>query len=392
MTRPRVALILTTWFRGSHADVLGTPLVEGYPWNGEHQQARIEIVSAHIEQHAVDGPESQDRDVGLPILAQAGIPLYDTPAEALGAGRPGVNVDGVIIVGEHGQYEENEFGQQLYPRRRFFDACVAAMIATDTFVPIINDKHLAWNFTDAKAMYDTAERLGIPLLAGSSIPLAWRRPQGTEWPYEAELTSVVGASYGPFERYGFHALEGIQAFAERRAGGETGVAEVRGWSGDNVGTGVDTLDEALLTRAILAHGVPEDRIGAVIDGIHAVVSCTHRDGLRTGMMLSTELKSFSVAATGPDHDVDCEIHLQPGSPHGHFQFLARAAESLVIDGRPPYPGATRSLLTGGILDHAMRSARGAVEPETPHLDIAYRVDPDIPATGVPLAPYERADH
>ncbi|HIT75817.1 MAG TPA: hypothetical protein IAA98_09545 [Candidatus Avipropionibacterium avicola] len=391
MSRPRVALIATAWFRDSHADVLAGPLVRGYPWNGEHQPSRIEIVSAHIEQHGVLGPEGQELDVGLPILAEAGIPQYETPAEALGAGRPGVNVDGVLIIGEHGRYEENEWGQQVYPRRRLFDACISAMIATDTFIPIANDKHLAWNWTDAKAMYDTAASLGVPLLAGSTIPLSWRRPRGTAWPYGAQLDAIVGAAYGPFERYGYHCLEGVQAFAERRAGGETGVAEVHGWAGAEAADGVATIDSALLERAIAAHGVAPDDIGAAIDRIEHVITATHRDGLRSAVVLSPALRSFSVAATGPDHEVDAELHLQPGRPHSHFAFLARAVESLMLERRPPYP-VERTLLTGGILDHAMKSAHGAVEPATPHLDVTYEVEADIPATGVPLDPYELADH
>src|SRR5699024_7575491 len=177
MPRPRIALIITTWFRGSHADVLATDLVRGYEWNGTVGPARVEVVAAYLEQPEVVGPQGQQPDVGLPLLAEAGVPLYPTPAEALGCGAPGVNVAGVVIIGEHGQYEENEYGQQLYPRRRFFDDCLSAMIAADRFVPVMNDKHLAWNLTDARAMYDNARRLGVPLLAGSSIPVAWRRPQ-----------------------------------------------------------------------------------------------------------------------------------------------------------------------------------------------------------------------
>ena len=50
----------------------------------------------------------------------------------------GVNVDGVLIIGEHGDYEDNEWGQKLYPRRRLFDSVLSAMIATDTFVPVFN--------------------------------------------------------------------------------------------------------------------------------------------------------------------------------------------------------------------------------------------------------------
>ncbi|MFW6600300.1 hypothetical protein ACQBAU_09815 [Propionibacteriaceae bacterium Y2011] len=393
MTRPRVALIITAWFRGSHADVLATDLVQGYEWNGEFGPARVEVVSAYLEQSGTVGPEGQRPDVGLEILADGGVPLYPTPAEALGCGAPGVNVDGIVIIGEHGIYEENEYGQQVYPRRRFFDACVSAMIAADRFVPIFNDKHLAWNWTDAKAMYDTARRLGVPLLAGSSIPVAWRKPQGTEWPMGAPMTEIVCATYGPFERYGFHGLEGAQAFAERRAGGETGVVEVRGYEGDRVAEGLATIDPDLLRRAVaetpLRDG--EGDVDEAIAKIKYVITAVHRDGLKSATVISEGLQGFGIAATGPEHEVDCELHLQ-GNPHSHFRFLGRAAEQMIIDGVPPYPGAERTLLTGGILDHAMRNAKGAVEPGTPHLDVSYSVPGHIADTGAHLPPYEHADN
>jgi len=391
MARPRVALIMTTWFRGSHADVLCTDLVQGYEWNGEFGPARVEVVSAYLEQPDTVGPEGQEPSVGLKFLNEQGVPLYPTPAEALGAGSPGVNVDGVIIVGEHGTYEENEYGQQVYPRRRFFDACLSAMIAADRFVPVFNDKHLAWNFTDAKAMYDNAERLGVPLLAGSTIPVSWRKPQAAEWPYGAPMTEIVCATYGPFERYGYHGLEGVQAFAERRAGGEVGVSEVRGYDGDRVAEGLATIDPDLLHLAVAAHPIEPDEVDEAIAKIKYVITAVHRDGLRSATVISEGLKSFAIAARGPEHAVAAELHLQ-GDPHSHFRFLGRAAEQMIIDGAPPFPGARRSLLTGGILDHAMRNARGAVEPEASHLGIDYTVAEHIPDTGVYLAPYEHADN
>lgn len=391
MSRPRIALILTAWFRDSHADVLATDLVRGYEWNGTVGPARVEVVAAYIEQPGVVGPQGQQPDVGLPILAEAGVPLYPTPAEALGCGAPGVNVDGVVIIGEHGRYEENEYGQQLYPRRRFFDDCLSAMIAANRFVPIMNDKHLAWNFADARAMYDNARRLGVPLLAGSSIPVAWRRPRGVEWPMGAPMDQIVCATYGPFERYGFHGLEGIQAFAERRAGGESGVVQVRGYAGERVAEGLATVDPDLLRRAVAAHPIAADAVDEAIAAVRYVITATHRDGLRSATVISTGLRGFGIAAHGPGVDVDAEIHLQ-GAPHSHFRFLARAAEQLIIDGTPPYPGAERTLLTGGILDHAMRQARAAVDPATPHLDVAYTVPAHIHDTGAYLPTYQHRDN
>lgn len=386
MSRPRIALIITTWYEKSHADVLATGLVRGYEWEGKTIDPRIEVVSVYLEQRGVWQKGRAKPDIGVDFLAEHGVPLYPTPAEAMGAGAPGVNVDGVLIIGEHGDYENNEYQQKLYPRRRLFDSCLSAMIAADTFVPVFNDKHLAWNFTDAKAIYDNAQRLGVPLLGGSTVPLAWRRPVGTEWPYGARMTSAVCASFSGFEIYGIHALEALQAFTERRAGGESGAVEVRGYTGDQAAEGVATIDPEMLRQAIAAHPIDANDIDAAIAAIQHVVTITHADGLQSAMVLSTALSSFGVAARGPEHEVSAELVLADGT-HQHFLLLGRAAEQMFLTGHPSYP-IERTLFAGGVLDHGMRYAAGAVGPETPQLEVIYRTPEHIPDTAVPLPTFE----
>lgn len=385
MARPRVALIITTWYEASHADVLATGLVAGYDWDGGTIEPRVEVVSAYLEQRGISSKGRDKPDIGVDFLAEHNIPLYPTPAEAMGCGSPGVNVDGVLIIAEHGDYEDNEYGQKVYPRRRLFDAALSAMISADRFVPIFNDKHLAWNFVDAKAMYDNARRLGVPLLAGSTVPIGWRRPVGTQWPYEAPMDRAICVGYGGFEVYGYHTLEGLQAFTERRAGGESGVVEVRGYLDDRIAEGVDSLDADLLRAAVAAHPIDESEIDAAIEQIDEVITIKHADGLESAIVMSKALQGWGIAATGPEHSESCELVLE-GAPHSHFLFLGRAAEALVIDRVAPYP-VERTLLTGGILDHAIRNARGAVGPESPELAVSYTVPEHIPDTGVPLTPF-----
>jgi len=386
MTRPRVALIITTWYEASHADVLATGLVAGYDWDGGTIEPRVEVVSAYLEQRGISAKGRDKPDIGVDFLTEHGVPLYPTPAEAMGCGRPGVNVDGVVIIGEHGDYEDNEYGQKVYPRRRLFDSALSAMISADRFVPVFNDKHLAWNFTDARDMYDNARRLGVPLLAGSTVPISWRRPVGTQWPYGAPMDRAICVGYGGFEVYGYHTLEGLQAFTERRRGGESGAVEVRGHLDDQVAEGLAGLDPDLLRTAVAAHPIEESRIDAALEQVTEVITIRHADGLESAIVMSKELSSWGVAATGPGGTQACELHLQ-GAPHSHFLFLGRAAETLIIDGAAPYP-VERTLFTGGILDHAIRNARGAVDPASPQLDVSYTVPDHIPDTGVPLEPYQ----
>ena len=85
----------------------------------------------------------------------------------------------------------------------------------------------------ASRMIGRARELNFPLMAGSSLPVTWRRPElepALETPFEDGLV----AAYGGIEVYGFHALEALQVMLERRRGGETGVRGVTCLTGNDV--------------------------------------------------------------------------------------------------------------------------------------------------------------
>jgi len=377
MSRPRVAVITTIYFADSHADVIASRLMRGYGFNGQHTEPRVEVVSICIEQ--VD-----DKDIGVEIAERCNVPRFSTVAEAITLGGSGFNVDGVVIIGEHGDFEYNEYEQKLYPRRRLFDAAVATMIGAGTFVPIFNDKHLAWSFSDAIAMYDTARRFDIPLLAGSTVPLAWRIPTGTEWPHGAEMREIVVAGYGPTEIYGFHNLEALQVHAERRKGAEVGVVAVRALSGEDAVRAIDDglVNQKLLDNALRSFDLDDADREQARRSAKDVFLIDYADGLRAAVVNCDDvIKNWGIAATGPSHDMACQIWLQ-GYPHGHFIFLVRQIEAMILSGASPYP-VERTLLTTGMLDAAMRSRHDSGERrETPELAISYTPADYVSDTGV----------
>lgn len=361
--------------------------MEGYEWKGAHVDARVDVASLYLEQLGEFAQAAGPRpDIGVEIAGRNGVPLFETVAEAVGCGRPGVSVDGVVIIGEHGDYENNEIGQQLYPRRRLFDSAVSAMIGAGRTVPIYVDKHLAHSFTDARAMYDTARRLRIPLLAGSSVPLAWRIPAGTRWPIGERMEAAVCVGYGPVERYGFHILEGLQAETERRAGGETGVSAVTALTGSAALRAVreGVVDASLLHQALSTFDLSTEELRRAIDSVREVFVVQCADGLTGAAVNCGEVvRNFGLACRGPAHEMACQIWLQP-KPHGHFIFLVRQIESLVLTGTEPYP-VERTLLTTGILDAAMHSRhKGGVRLATPELEFAYQPAAEVPDTAVDL--------
>jgi len=391
MSRPKVALIVTTYFFGSHADVLGTRLIEGYEWHGQHVDPRVEVVSMYLEQQGAH--LRRDRvlrpDIGVEIAERNHVPLFPTVGEAIGCGRGGVAVDGVVIIGEHGDYESNEFGQKLYPRRRLFDAAVATMAGAGRYVPIFNDKHLSYSVGDALHMVGTARRLGIPMVAGSTIPLSWRIPAGSQWPFGEAMTDAVAVGYGEAESYGFHTLEGLQAHVERRLGGETGVVAVQAYSGERaVRACTDgTVDPQLLDRALGSLELDESARARAVQGAAEVYLIDYADGLRAAAVTChQEVANWGAACRGPAHEMACQMYLpgaSPGKPSEHFIFLARQLESAILTGEEPTP-VERTLITTGILDAAMLSRhRDGARLTTPELnEVSYQPSADIADTGV----------
>src|SRR6185369_6425643 len=153
-------------------------------------------------------------------------------------------------------------------------------------VPVFSDKHLSYSWPDAKWMYDTARRLKIPFMAGSSIPLTWRTPP-LELPLECDLEGALSVGYGDLEAYGFHTLEVLQCMIERRKGGERGVTAVQLLSGDEVWKAGDAgrwswelLEAALATD-------PERKRGDVKTLARAPVAfmLEHKDGFRSAALM-----------------------------------------------------------------------------------------------------------
>ena len=136
--RPKVAAITTVWRKDSHADVLISKLIAGYDLEGEPVQPGVDVVSLYVDQF----PEN---DLGRRWTTRFGIPILGSVREALTLGGDTLAVDGVVIVGEHGEYPWNEKGQHLYPRRELFEQAIDVIRGTGRRVPIFNDKHFSYS-------------------------------------------------------------------------------------------------------------------------------------------------------------------------------------------------------------------------------------------------------
>ena len=373
--KKKIAAIVTEYRRWSHADVIVGKLLEGYLHDGKAGPA-MEVVSMFVDQ-------TPEGDWSKGLAKKHGFTIYDSIEKALTRGGKALAVDGVLCIGEHGKYPTNKKDQILYPRRRFFEETAKVFASSKKSVPVFNDKHLAATWEDAKWMYDRARELHVPFLAGSSLPVTWRRPalkpaRGTE------MTEAVQIGYGPYEGYGFHALEAMQCIVERRKGGETGVKSVTCLRGKAMW---EALDKGLWSKACLDAGLK--LVPAHADGdVRAITSKTddagvwlveYRDGFRAAVaMLNGWLHEgdggafiLGVKQKAKAAPTACHFYLQNIDPFGHFAYLVRAIDSMMQTGHAPYP-VERTLLTTGILDAAMTSqAEKGRKVETPHLAIKY---------------------
>ena len=158
--------------------------------------------------------------------------IYPTIAEALTLGGGKLAVDGVVIVGEHGNYPRNEKGQTQVSALRILRTDGEGISRQRSRpCPLFSDKHLSWNWEWARKMYDTSREMKFPFMAGSSLPVTWRTPS-VEMPLGARISEALCVCYGGVDSYDFHGLETIQCMVERRRGGETGVKWIQAYRGD----------------------------------------------------------------------------------------------------------------------------------------------------------------
>ena len=147
-----------------------------------------------------------------------------------------MDVDAVLLVIEYGDYPVNGLGQILYPRHEKFMEIVAAFEAVGCVVPVFVDKALSYDHRKAKEMVEGARRMKFGLMADSSLPVTWRRPE-MEMPLgtpNKEGFVAFGYDRSLSEVYFFHAPETLHCMMERRTGCETGVRRVTMLTGDDV--------------------------------------------------------------------------------------------------------------------------------------------------------------
>lgn len=378
--RLKVAAVITAFTYRSHAHVILENFVAPYLFNGDWISPGMDVASLYADQFP-------DGELARAFAAKYKIPIYKTIAEALCLGGNQLAVDAVLSIGEHGQYPVNAKGQQEYPRKRFFDEIVAVFRRSGKVAPVFNDKHLSYRWDWAKEMYDTARELKIPLMAGSSVPLAQRRPP-LELPARAKITEAVSIHGGGVESYDFHGLEVLQSMIEARQGQETGVARVQFLRGDALWKAADDgLWSPQLAQAALDvepnSGRPpakelmcppkKDNSNAAFVSHGTLLN--YRDGLRAIVLAAATgggIKwHFACKLEGEEQPRATSLYVGPWQNRNLFKAFSHAIQTHFREHRAPYP-VERTLLVTGILDAEMESrVQGGKPMETSQLHINY---------------------
>lgn len=381
--RKPIAAVATVYRPMSHAYHIAGRFIHGYARGGKHHLPKHYLSSLYVQQ-VPDNDDSRD------VCRDFDVRLSRNIEDALTHGTGKLAVDGVLLIGEHGNYPRNDKGQILYPRYEMMEEIVGVFRKTGQRVPVFNDKHLSHAWPKAKKIADWSTELKFPLMAGSSLPVTWRRPE-LELPVESQIEEGLVAAYGAIEIYGFHALETLQVMLERRKGGETGVKSVTCLTGNDVWKAADEgrwswklLDAALSRSETVNPGDIRRNVGSVSIGNFPRTPATaflveYKDGVRgTILLLNGHINDFCFAAKlkNDPKPASCLFHLPPPPGARYFDCLVANIEKLFETGKSPYP-MERTLLTSGILDAAMESHyRRGSRVDTPELAVVYAAPAD----------------
>lgn len=241
-------------------------------------------------------------------------------------------------------------------------------------------------------MVDTARELDFPFLAGSSLPVTWRMP-AVDMPHGAAVDELMCVAMGGVDSYDFHALEVMQCMAERRRGGETGVAWVESLRGDAVwkameagswrrgGWSPDLFTSCLCRSQTLRqpetfshrYPTPEQMRQWVSDPV--VYRFQYNDGLQATMLLMNGLVgdfTFAARLKGKTEPLSTLFYLPPNPNVTYSAALMSKAEETFMTAEAPYP-VERTLLTSGLVEAGVQSLASGQRVDTPYMQVRYTV-------------------
>jgi hypothetical protein len=432
----RLAILGSVYRPQSNMQTLADRFLVGYPYDGEWHMPNVQVVSVYVDQlerqadaapspyqlamtgakvapasaakgiagglgrdravkaqPAPEKPEPSEKpeptsDLSRARAQQFGFRLCSNIPEALRCGGDRIAVDAVLAIVEQDDYPINDRGQILLPSYDFFQQCAQVFEDEKRAVPYFNHKQLSYSFEQAQTMVKTANRLGFPLLAGSSLPVTWRLPD-VDIPLGAQVEEAVMVGVGAPGGMDFDALEALQCVLERRKGGETGVKAAQllegddVWAAGNAGRWSKDLLSSALSRSdtpmglTVLDGRTQDLVASgVLPQLvkdPAAYCIEYTDGTRaTLLLLNGAIMDYNIAARVAGQGIVSTQFFLPPSPNlTDSACLAAKIEQMFQTGSVAFP-VERTLLTTGVLEACLHSRHKLNQRlETPQLAVSY---------------------
>jgi hypothetical protein len=412
----RLAILGSVYKQGSRLQTIADRFLVGYPWEGDWHMPEVKVVSVYVDARdrrlagrtpdyirflsGATPPPPQQRgarastgaaiedasgDLSRARAQQFGFRLCNNIPQALRNGGDRLAVDAVLTVVEQDDYPVNHKGQALLPNYDFFQQCAQVFESEGHAVPYFNHGALSFSFSEAQEMVKTAQRLKMPLLGGTSMPVTWRLPD-VDLPMGATVEEAVMVGAGSLD---FDALEAMQAMLERRRGGETGVKAVQMLEGDDVWEAgrAGRWSHALMSSALSRSDTPMGL--TILDGRtqdlaapgvlpqlvkDPVAYCVeYTDGTKaTLLMLNGAIRDFNLSMRVAGHGmVSTQFYMSVPPNETHSACLAGKIEQMYRTKSAPY-SVERTLLASGILEALMTSRyRSNERVLTPQLAVKY---------------------
>lgn len=359
----QVAAIATVYRHNSHAEMIIGRLLDDFP----HYASSIKVVSLYLDQ-------IPDNDEGVDAAARHGAAVCGTIRETIQHAVTHGGLDGVIIVGEHGNYMVDVMGRKRYPRKRFLEETLLALDELGVRVPVFADKFLSWCVEESVWMYEQLKRRNIPFFGGSSIPHTAVQPEFDRQLLKGAREWLIVSFSNELEAYGYHALEVLQSLAERRDGGETGIKSIYSLCGEAAWEALarrewpeDMLLHTLGWSGITIEPHPKHSVERT-----AVLVVEYRDGCRGYVVQRkdwTDRWSFSFRdTTGKIVSAVCLSDNE--RPFGHFDTLTGLIERFILTRAEPV-SPERILISSCLINRAMESLHEGARVQTPELLVQY---------------------
>ena len=148
--KPKLAIICTVWYYLTHAQHEGDRFNHGWPMNGQWHDPEVELVSIFCDQKKEGEAHPHEKENPNAILGDLAhlreqewpsVTLYDTVAEALRCGGDTLAVDAVLLIGEHGDYEVDEYQMTRWPRYELFKEITAVYRQDGRTAPVFVRSH-----------------------------------------------------------------------------------------------------------------------------------------------------------------------------------------------------------------------------------------------------------